>query len=170
MVGRTASPGSLVTVGLCALLAIGGCKEDPDAPEGSAEWQAATWPEPTEDGLVLLFEVDSAHVVERPAVDASRSLDYLARISDRHEIHIRLDPAPKDLERVRDMLRQGGCCALTSAQGSEEAATESATLRVRLPDVSCDVTLPLHEWDDLPGPSSCEAHVRSLHGRPRFRN
>lgn len=142
------------------------CKDDPD-PAGSEPWQSAEWPAPLEDGSVVRFTLDAPGRLEESLhIDREGELRY--RLAQRpHAIDIERTVPGRELEEIRDRLRANACCEMTSEPVDDE--DPRARLQVRLPELSCDITLHVHTWDDLEQPRACEAVVRSTHGRPRGR-
>jgi hypothetical protein len=133
--------------------------------EEPSEWERAAWPAPLEDGLVIDWRVQDAWGVERFTITREGAARFEANVTrGNHSVRVARDLSPTDLETLRDDLVAAGCCAL----GSQSIGPPEGRLRVRLPNASCDITLPVEAWDE-PGPKSCERALRRLHGRPRFR-
>lgn len=148
-------------VALCfvASLLVACGSEEPSA------WERASWPEPLEGGLVVEWRVEDAWGVERFTVTREGTARFEANVTQgAHSVRVERDLSPSDLEALRDDLVAAGCCAL----GSQSIGPPEGRLSVRLPNASCDVTLPVEAWDE-PGPKPCERALRRLHGRPRFR-
>ena len=134
-------------------------------PEEPSGWERATWPEPLEDGLVLEWDVQDAWGTERFTITREGAARFEANVTHgTHAIRVERDLMANELETLRDDLKLGGCCAI----GSQSSGPPEGRLRVRLPEVSCDLTLPVEGWEE-PASKTCERALRRLHGRPRFR-
>lgn len=128
-------------------------------------WQGASWPEPLDEGRVVEWTVHDAWGEESITVnrDGTSVLDVRIR-SGTHGVHVERDLTDLEMEALRDELRTAGCCGLPS----ESVGPPEASLRIRLPELSCDVSLPLEGWEEGDA-LRCERRLRALHGRPRFR-
>lgn len=142
------------------LIFVVGCGAEP-----ASEPVPRAWPEPLAGGLVLEWQATDAWGSERFTVTREGLAVFEARIREGdHSVQVERDLDPEAVESLRAELVAKGCCALASLS----SAPPEATLRVRMPELSCDLTLPLEAWDE-PGAKPCERALRRVHGRPRFR-
>lgn len=146
---------------MVVLVGLVGC--GPEAP--SSAWQQATWPEALEGDVVLEWVARDRWGTESFSITREGHAVFETRITaGEHSVRVERDLDARALEALRDELREQRCCAL----GGGSSAPPDATLRVRLPELSCDVSRPLEGWDELDA-KMCERALRRVHGRPRFR-
>lgn len=142
------------------LLFVVGCSDEP-----ASEAVPHAWPEPLAGGLVLEWRATDAWGFERFTVTREGLTVFEARIREGdHSVQVERDLDPVSVESLRAELVAKGCCEIASRSSDPP----EATLRVRMPELSCDLTLPLEAWDE-PDAKPCERALRRVHGRPRFR-
>lgn len=163
---------------LVPLLLVAACGGE----QPSDIWASATWPAPIDErtpadspsgptsaGLIVRWEVMDVWGIERFTLRRDGESTFLARTRDGHEVRIDRSLPWAELESLRDRLRQAGCCELF-ADEAETSPGEGPRIRLqlRMPDLSCDLATPLEAWDS-DAARGCEAALREIHARPRFR-
>ncbi len=148
----------------CALLSLLiACGTEGGEDEGSASWKRASWPTVLDDGLVVSWDLQASW---------GRETYYLTREGDSamrlraNGTNTAIDRAvpEREMEQLRNRLRIAGCCELGGPYRDME---EQGTLRIRLPELSCDVTLPLVLWDIDPIARGCDEALRRMWSRRR---
>ncbi|MBX3246446.1 MAG: hypothetical protein KF901_04615 [Myxococcales bacterium] len=118
---------------------------------------------------MVRWDVVDAWGVERFTVRRDGEASFLARARDGHEVRVDRSLPPRELEALRDRLREARCCELfTDGAWISPSDGPRIQLQLRLPDLSCDHATPLSAWD-TEAARPCEAALREVHARPRFR-